>query len=566
MSKPKFVELKSGNTLRDFLKKSSRQGSIVETGVMLDPKRRLVGFLNYADALRAIASGKSLDVPIGSLMHKNPVIGKIGWDAGKLAAEVAKQCRRKFPGRGKVVRHLPVLDEQGKFKTVSDLLEIMYHKVHKSGRVEVYGLGFVGLTLAAVLAARRHVVFGVDPDSRVIAHARAAQPLIHEPRLSGLIKEGILGKRLFFGKHPPQTVSRTFVITVGTDLGPQKKPKLNSLFQVLRVVGPRLQRGSLVILRSTLPVGTTRNRVRPFLERISGLCAGLDFSLVYAPERTVEGVAVKELLSLPQIIGGLTDHCVLEGSHFWQSVTPSVITTESLEAAELIKLMNNSFRDLSFSFANSLSSLGFRHRVDIHKAILAANEGYPRNPIPVPGPGVGGYCLTKDPHFLMMDASAQARALLQTSRKINDGAAFIPIKIFKTFMCQNQRNLKNGKVLIMGLSFKGWPETNDLRNSISLKVAARLKSLGCRVYGFDAVLKPNQIRRAGLTPDPLLRCLGKVDAILILNNHPQNTPDELTSLPRVKPTLIFDGWSLLDKSEIEKIPNLIYANMGWGIS
>jgi len=151
------------------------------------------------------------------------------------------------------------------------------------------------------------------------------------------------------------------------------------------------------MLRSTVPVGTTRKQVIPVLEHYSGLAAGSGFHIAFCPERTVEGQAIQELSSLPQIVGGLTEACTEKAVSFWSTLTDTVVRVDALEAAELVKLINNSYRDLSFAFANEFALLADRYNIDATRLIAAANEGYPRDKIPRPSPGVGGYCLTKDP-------------------------------------------------------------------------------------------------------------------------------------------------------------------------
>lgn len=558
-----FLILRKQDTFHSFLKKSAKTKPIIETGVFLNSRKQIVAFLNYADVLRGVGQGLPLKTKVFRIATKNPIIAQKKWDLERLSSEVLIQCKRRFKGTKKIVRHVPIVGKNLRFEDVSDLYEKLYHRIQKSRLVEVYGLGYVGLTLAAVLASKSFLVHGIDNNEKVIADAQKAKPVVFEPRLNGLIREGLMSKQLFFREKPcPHFHAKTFIVSVGTDLNSNKKANLEPLYQVLQTISNRLQKGSLIIMRSTVPVGTCRKQILPFLEKWSGLRAGVDFSLVYAPERTAEGVAIKELLTLPQIIGGLTDHCVLEASYFWQSLSPSIVRAESLEAAELIKLINNTFRDLSFSFANSLSSLGSRFKIDIHKAILAANEGYPRNPIPQPGPGVGGYCLTKDPYFLMATTSRNARLMLEQARKINNQAIDFPISLLQKHLKRKREKIKNKVVLIIGIAFKGWPETNDVRNSVSLKILRKLKTAGAKVYGYDAVLDDKTIRRLGFIPDPKLSTLKKTDAILILNNHPKNIPDKILSFQRKKPVFIFDGWSLLEKEEIKKIPFISYANMG----
>ncbi len=319
------------------------------------------------------------------------------------------------------------------------------------------------------------------------------------------------------------------------------------------------------MLRSTVPTGTTRQIVIPRLEQLSSLSAGEHFNVAFAPERTIEGRAMQELRTLPQVIGGYTPACLRNAAQFWARLTSSVVQVASLEAAELVKLANNTFRDLSFAFANELALMADASNVDAFDLIRAANEGYPRNPIPLPSPGVGGYCLTKDP--ILFGCSPQGLrpdpTLGRAGRDVNERAALYPLTALKRFTERLGKPLSALSVLIIGVAFKGEPETSDLRGSTSLDVARALSGQVARLQGWDAVVTPEDIEDHGLEPvtglDDAIRA---ADAVLILNNHRLNIDSEAWIQPRGK-RLVFDGWNQLDAAEIEKVPGLTYATMGY---
>jgi UDP-N-acetyl-D-mannosaminuronic acid dehydrogenase len=355
------------------------------------------------------------------------------------------------------------------------------------------------------------------------------------------------------------------IIAVGTPLNEQGVASMVALEQVCQSVGSRLRRGDIVILRSTVPVGTTRTLVIPLLESISGLKAGKGFHVAFCPERTVEGKAIQELSSLPQIVGGATDMCVDKASAFWAAVTDTIVRADSLEASELVKLINNSYRDLSFAFANGLALLADNYNIDTARLIAAANEGYPRNPIPVPSPGVGGYCLTKDPFLYASVNSELGHAeLSRLGRKVNEEAGRYPVTVLETFAYGMKRKVESLRVLLIGMAFKGNPETNDLRGSVSVSIARELIQRGCNVQCFDAVIGEQELRNHGLNPARMNEALSNSDAVLVLNNHEKNIPiNFLQSIGSGGAVLVFDGWSLLERHEAEKYPGVIYANLGY---
>lgn len=279
----------------------------------------------------------------------------------------------------------------------------------------------------------------------------------------------------------------------------------------------------------------------------------------------MEGKAIQELSSLPQVVGGATEVCVEKASAFWAAVTDTIVRVDSLEAAELVKLINNSYRDLSFAFSNGLALLADNYNIDATRLIAAANEGYPRNPIPAPSPGVGGYCLTKDP-FLYASVNLESghAELSHIGRKINAAAGRYPVTVLDTFAHNIQRKVKSLRVLLVGMAFKGKPETNDLRGSSSVSVARELMQRGCNVECYDAVVSEQEMRDHGLNPTRMDETLANVDAILILNNHENNIPNKfLESIGLGRTVLVFDGWSLLERHEVEKYSCLIYANLGY---
>jgi len=245
-------------------------------------------------------------------------------------------------------------------------------------------------------------------------------------------------------------------------------------------------------------------------------------------------------------------------------LTDSVIRLESLEAAELVKLINNSFRDLSFAFSNGVALLADHYNIDATRVIAAANEGYPRNPISRPSPGVGGYCLTKDPYlYASVKADASFSNLSRQGRIVNQEAALYPIKVLDRFTKRLNKPFSEIKVLIAGIAFKGWPETNDIRGSVGLETARLLITQGYKVMVSDQVLVPHVLMGLGLPSVSLADGAFDCDAYMILNNHPGNVPEGLLERLQGRPTLLFDGWSLIDRHEVERYTQTVYANMGY---
>jgi UDP-N-acetyl-D-mannosaminuronic acid dehydrogenase len=320
------------------------------------------------------------------------------------------------------------------------------------------------------------------------------------------------------------------------------------------------------MLRSTVPVGTTRNVCLPILEKESGLVAGRDFSLVFAPERTVAGKALKELRALPQIIGALDAQGAEVAAALYREITSTIVILESIEEAEMVKLVNNTFRDTIFAFSNEVALVCDSYNLDANKVIMAANEGYPRDPVPMPSPGVGGVCLKKDPYLLQVTAQAKniQPTILGRSRAVNE---YMPLHVFRKFsrFCEkNKLKLSEAKVFVIGFAFKGWPETSDMRDSPTLELVKLLHQAGVMINGFDAVVKTEHLDEIMDVQGTSLEAGFKdADAVFIMNNHPSFEDWNLLALLETmkKPSLFVDGWSMFRMDEIGRVAGISYSTV-----
>ena len=533
--------------------------------LIVDDSNTLLGVFNSGDALRFLAEGYETHQSIKNVMNTSPVVAEDGLTDQEMVKLVRQQIRARTNGKKEFTQYVPIINKLGNLVDVQDMNELLARLPQQGERVAIYGMGFVGLTLAAALASRGHYVFGIDTNPNLISKLKKGVPHIYEPRLSEMLRQGLDSSCLSFDIDKGRNDCNVFIIAVGTPVDPKGVVSLSALIEVCNTVAQDLRKGDLVMLRSTIPAGTTRSVVIPILEKVSGLKAGKNFYVAFCPERTVEGKAIQELITLPQIVGGLSDACSNRAASFWSSLTDTVVRADGLEAAELIKLANNSFRDISFAFSNALAMLSDEFNIDSNRMIAAANEGYPRDTIPRPSPGVGGYCLTKDPFiYASKDSSLAHSRLARLGREINNQITLYPIEILHRFSRRTGLDITKLNILIIGMAFKGVPATNDLRGSSSVLVAKEMMALGCKVNCYDAVVTSDELGLIGLNLVSMRECLPNVDVIFILNNHPDNiTNNFLTLLKPDHPILIFDGWNLLDRFEVEKQANMFYANLGY---
>jgi UDP-N-acetyl-D-mannosaminuronic acid dehydrogenase len=533
--------------------------------VILSPKNLVLGIVTDGDIRRAYTCGISFSKNISEIMISDPITvsEKISEDVIEL--EVVRKAQLNNRLHSNWVRYVLVVNGEGQLVNIIDYFKILQNQAGLLHEVVVFGMGYVGITLAVSLSNQGHQVLGIDKEIDIVSSLNKGTSHVVEPGLSHMLSDNLKRSGIKFSTTLEEGGYSFYIIAVGTPLNLDSKPDMSALISVLNDITRVLKQGDHVMLRSTVPVGVTRGFVVPYLESKTELKAGKDFYVSFVPERTIEGNAMYELKNLPQIVGGYSSQCSKNSLEFWSTLTHSVVLVDSLEAAELIKLANNTFRDLSFAFANELALLGDRYNVNAFELIKSANKGYPRNKIPNPSPGVGGYCLTKDPIlFSCTSEGPRSDAVLGvSSRKINERAAVYPITLIKRFAKKHNIIEANLNVLIMGIAFKGVPETCDVRGSTAIDVFNELNSIVSSISGWDAVISQKEIIKMGINGlDNLKNAIYNADVVLIMNNHPGNTSLELFSHPKSK-RLLFDGWNQIDRIGIEKVPGLEYSTMGY---
>jgi nucleotide sugar dehydrogenase len=288
------------------------------------------------------------------------------------------------------------------------------------------------------------------------------------------------------------------------------------------------------------------------------------YNLAFCPERTLEGRALEELRTLPQIIGGVDEASALRAARLFQFLTPTIVRVANAETAELIKLVNNTQRDLVFAFANEMATVADALGVSITEVVHGGGLGYPRGQIPMPGP-VGGPCLEKDPYILAesVEPHGIAPALTLQGRLLNEQ---LPARV-----AANLALLFDGRpvrrVTVLGLAFKGRPETSDLRGTVAIPLIAELRSQfpAATLTGFDPVVPPADIAALGIEVSPSLEAaFDAADLVVIQNNHPAfGTMDIDTLADRLAPdAVVYDLWNQHDASRLTLREDVTYAGLG----
>jgi UDP-N-acetyl-D-mannosaminuronic acid dehydrogenase len=528
--------------------------------------KALLGTITEGDMRRSLLANNNLQISAIKVMNKNPIIFNeklsISEIINNLPIELLKRKRRSNKFLGKVI----IVNDNNQPIRVLNYHELLEQRFALHRNIVILGMGYVGLTLALVMADAGFTVYGVEVDEFKYNMLINGDSYIHEQGLPELLKEQI-NKNLSFSKEIPDN-GDVFIITVGTPIknndDSNKLPELEFLSNSCSEIGKKLKQGNLVILRSTVPIGTSRNLVKNILENVSNLKCGFDFHLSFAPERTAEGKAIKELRSLPQIIGGYNKDSLEATAAMFRDLTPMIVKVDSLEAAEMAKLLNNSFRDYVFAFSNQCAKIASDFNIDIFKTIKAANDGYVRDPIPYPSPGVGGPCLTKDPFILASVATKDNNGeIFKNSRLVNESMfAFVYEKITSQLSFIG-KELSKCNILICGLAFKGYPETSDLRNSTAIEISNIFKGKVNKLYGYDPIADQNDITQYGLIPVNIPEGFKDMDIVLFLNNHKKfekiNVFEMIRSMNDFP--IVFDGWNTFHSEDILSAKPSIYIGL-----
>jgi UDP-N-acetyl-D-mannosaminuronic acid dehydrogenase len=433
-------------------------------------------------------------------------------------------------------------------------------------KVCVLGLGYVGLTLALTLADAGLEVIGVDISEEIVGLLRQGKSLFFEKGLERLLAKHIGSNLKVYCRIPPHPC-RYYIICVGTPVDQKTKiPSFRHLRQTVLSIAPHLKKGDTVILRSTVPVGVSRKVVLRLLEEHAGLKSGKDFYFVFAPERTIEGRALYENRNIPQIIGPVNLKSFDRASRLFTRFNKKVLMLPDMEHAEMLKVIDNTFRDVFFAYSNQIALICEKLSLNMHTILEAANKDYKRNLIAHPSPGVGGSCLTKDP-YLLIDLCKRLGVtpqLIETARRINE---IMPVYLRDKLVSKMRRagkKISGSKVFILGFAFKGHPETSDTRFSTTSDFLKNARPLGCEMYGYDPIVDPKDIESLGVRPCSIEEGFRNADAIIFMNNHRAFKNIDLSRLVKRanKPCIIFDCWDFFSKTSIVKDKGVVYGGIG----
>ena len=403
-------------------------------------------------------------------------------------------------------------------------------------KVCVLGLGYIGLPTASLLANNGYQVVGVDDNDSIIEIINSGGVHIEEPGLKTIVTAAI-NSGLLKVKNKPEPAD-IFFIAVPTPVDKSVDDAIVDLSYVedaANVIVPHLKKGNLVILESTVPPGTSENLVAPIIEK-SGLKVGVDLYLAHCPERVLPGSTLHELIHNNRVVGGVDSSSAEVAKEFYQTFVSGAISTTDANTAEMVKLTENIYRDVNIALANELADICEKSGINIWEVIGLANL-HPRVNVHMPGPGVGGHCISVDPWFIISKFKKETRIIKQ-ARVINDSKpAAVVNKVAKIL-----DGIETPVVTVLGVAYKG--NIDDTRESPANKVVELLEAYNVAYRVYDPHVKEYPGSVSSLK-DAFLSS----DLVLLLCDHDEFRyiyPKEPGNIMRNKN--VFDTRNTLDKT------------------
>lgn len=397
-------------------------------------------------------------------------------------------------------------------------MDTLVHKItERSAHVSVIGLGYVGLPLAIEFARAGYRVTGIDTDPEKVVGINAGKSHIQDISHAELRQVVNRGQLLATNDFNVLSEVDTVSICVPTPLGKTKDPDISYIVAATKAICAHLHPEQLIVLESTTYPGTTDEVILPQMQA-TGLRLGKDFFLAFSPERIDPGNKTFHLRNTPKIIGGVTAKCTRVARHLYQQIIETVVPLSSSRAAEMVKLLENTFRAVNIGLVNEVALMCNRLGLDVWEVIdAAASKPFGFMPF-YPGPGLGGHCIPLDPHYLawkLKTLDYRAR-FIELADDINTRMPHHVVARVGDVLNEVQKSIKGSKILVLGIAYK--PDTNDLRESPALEVIHLLQSKGSEVFFHDPFI--SEVEAPGLRYTDLSeRMLNWADCVVITTNH-----------------------------------------------
>lgn len=401
----------------------------------------------------------------------------------------------------------------------------------------VVGLGYIGLPTATVLANNGFTVQGVDIDPRVVNLINQGQIHIEEPGLETVVQAAIQSGNLRASLTP--SPADVFILALPTPITHDKLADLSYVEAAARAILPHLRAGNLVILESTSPPRTTEDILAPILAE-SGLTIGEDLYLAHSPERVLPGRILKELIENSRVIGGINLASAERARDVYARFVKGEIFLTDATTAEMVKLMENTYRDVNIALANELAIMSGKLGISAWDVIRLANH-HPRVHLHNPGPGVGGHCISVDPWFLV-ERLPEDTHMIAMARRTNDS---MPHRV-AAYVLNLLKGIESPKVTVLGVTYKG--NVDDTRESPALDVIADLKAAGVEVGIYDP-----HVERFSHDLSDRPGAFDGSDCVLLLTDHDEfKQMDPANKAPMVRHPVLVDTRKTLDAERWSK--------------
>ncbi len=424
----------------------------------------------------------------------------------------------------------------------------------KKETVAVVGLGYVGLPLACLCAEKGYRVKGFDLSKKKVDAVNKGVSPIKDKALQKKLHK-LKGKIVASTKPRSIREAKIVIVCVPTP-ALRNKPDLQPLRKASKTIARQLRKGQLVIIESTVYPGTVEEVVRPILEK-SGLKIRKDFFLVHCPERIDPGNKQFSIEIIPRVLGALSKKGERKSLRFYKSLLKTrVLVLSSVKAAEAVKVVENTFRDINIAFVNELAKSFDRMGIDISEVIRGASTK-PFGFMPFyPGPGVGGHCIAQDPYYLIARAerSGFEPRFLRIARKLNESMPHYVVQRAGQALKELGLQLKGAKIAVLGIAYK--PGVDDARESPGLKIVSLLRKKGARIATFDPFIPKKSTA-------PSLAEAVKGSKLVILATHHKQLVGKLSAsfLKKMGVKAVLDTRHALNKERISKA-GILYKGIG----
>jgi nucleotide sugar dehydrogenase len=421
--------------------------------------------------------------------------------------------------------------------------------------IAVVGMGKIGLPLAVQYAKKENTVIGIDINPKTIELInQGLEPFPEEAHLkeylADVVSRGLLKATLDYAEGIKN--ADVVVVVVPLFVNDKAEPEFSAMDQATALIGSNLKKGSLICYETTLPIGTTRTRFVPLLEKQSGLKAGIDFNVVFSPERVFTGRIFEDLRKYPKIVGGITKECTDKGVNFYSQALDfdlrddltkpnGVWAVESAESAEFVKLAETTYRDVNIALANQFAMYADKIGVNVYEVIESSNS-QKFSHIHQPGISVGGHCIPIYPQFYLW--SDPEASIVRNARETNSQMP----KYFINEILKSFDTLRNLKVLILGISYRA--NVKEIAFSGAIELKNILIDLGAKVFAIDPFYTENEINQIGFEYEEDLS--KEFDAVILHTNHQEFAEIDFKKFS--KGTKLLDGRNFYPK---EKVPSYI---------